>query len=42
MSFVHDDPDFPELLAIVSRDTGIAAALVEKDALPSAFAIPAS
>jgi hypothetical protein len=31
VSFVHDDPDFPELLAIVSRDTGIAAALVEKD-----------
>lgn len=31
MSFIHDDPDFPQLLAIVARDTGIAAALVEKD-----------
>lgn len=31
MSFVHEDPDFRELLGIVARDTGIAAALVEKD-----------
>jgi hypothetical protein len=31
VSFVHDDPDFPRLLAIVSRETGVAAALVEKD-----------
>jgi hypothetical protein len=31
MSFVHDDPDFAQLLAIVARSTGIAAALVEKD-----------
>lgn len=31
MSFIHDDPDFPQLLAIVARETGIAAALVEKD-----------
>jgi len=29
--FVHGDPDFPQLLAIVSRETGVAAALVEKD-----------
>jgi hypothetical protein len=31
MSFVHDDPDFPQLLGIVAHETGIAAALVEKD-----------
>lgn len=31
MSFVHQDPDFGRLLEIVSRATGIAAALVEKD-----------
>ena len=31
MSFVHDDPHFAQLLAIVARETGIAAALVEKD-----------
>jgi hypothetical protein len=31
VSFIHDDPDFPQLLAIVARETGIAAALVEKD-----------
>ena len=31
MSFVHEDPDFRELIGIVARDTGIAAALVEKD-----------
>lgn len=31
MSFVHDDPEFVALLAQVSAQTGIAAALVEKD-----------
>lgn len=31
MSFVHDDPDFGALLNQVSAETGIAAALVEKD-----------
>jgi hypothetical protein len=31
VSFVHDDPDFPQLLAIAARETGVAAALVEKD-----------
>ena len=31
MSFVHDDPQFEQLLAIVARQTGIAEALVEKD-----------
>jgi len=31
VSFIHDDPDFAQLLAIVARETGIAAALVEKD-----------
>jgi hypothetical protein len=31
VSFIHDDPDFSQLLAIVARETGIAAALVEKD-----------
>mgnify|MGYP001564366881 CR=1 FL=1 len=31
MSFIHDDPDFARLLAIVARETGVAAALVEKD-----------
>lgn len=31
MSFVHDDPDFAPLLAIVAREMGVAAALVEKD-----------
>ncbi len=31
MTFVHDDADFAGLLAIVARDTGVAAALVEKD-----------
>ena len=31
MNFVHDDPDFAQLLAIVARDTGVDAALVEKD-----------
>jgi hypothetical protein len=31
MSFVHNDPDFMQLLAIVARKTGITAPLVEKD-----------
>jgi hypothetical protein len=31
VSFVHDDPDFPQLLALVSGETGVAPALVEKD-----------
>ncbi len=31
MSFVHEDPQFEQLLAIVARDTGIAEALIEKD-----------
>jgi predicted nucleotidyltransferase component of viral defense system len=31
VSFIHDDPDFSQLLAIVARETGIAAALVEKE-----------
>lgn len=31
MSFVHDDPEFTALLTQVSAETGIAAALVEKD-----------
>lgn len=31
MSFVHEDPDFQQLVGIVARDTGIAAALIEKD-----------
>ncbi len=31
MNFVHEDPDFGHLLEIVSRQTGISAALVEKD-----------
>lgn len=31
MSFVHEDPQFAELLHIVARETGIAAALIEKD-----------
>lgn len=31
MSFIHEDPEFPQLLGIVARDAGIAAALVEKD-----------
>lgn len=33
MTFVHDDPEFAQLLAIVARDTGIAIALIEA-ALP--------
>ncbi len=31
MSFVHEDPQFEQLLAIVARDRGIAEALIEKD-----------
>lgn len=31
MKLVHDDSDFAQLLAIVGRDTGVDAALVEKD-----------
>ena len=31
MSFVHDDPEFDDLLQIVSRSRGLGAALVEKD-----------
>jgi len=31
VSFVHDDPEFPRLLGLVSEDAGIAPALVEKD-----------
>ena len=31
MSFVHEDPEFERLLAIVARDTGISEALIEKD-----------
>lgn len=31
MNFIHDDPDFEELIRIVARKSGIAAALVEKD-----------
>lgn len=31
MTFVHDDSDFQQLLGIVARETGIAAALIEKD-----------
>ncbi len=31
MRFVHQDPDFDKLLAIVAREVGIAEALVEKD-----------
>jgi hypothetical protein len=32
MSFVHDDKDFEQLLAIVARDTGISEALIEMTA----------
>jgi hypothetical protein len=31
VTFVHEDADFQQLLGIVARETGIAAALVEKD-----------
>jgi hypothetical protein len=31
MIFVHQDPEFPRLVQIVARSTGIAAALIEKD-----------
>lgn len=31
MTFVHRDPEFPQLVQIVARSTGISAALIEKD-----------
>lgn len=31
MKFLHEDPEFVDLLAVVARDRGIAMALVEKD-----------
>lgn len=31
MKFVHEDPDFPQLISIVARETKIAPALIEKD-----------
>jgi hypothetical protein len=31
MNFVHEDPEFGQLVQIVARTTGIAAALIEKD-----------
>ena len=31
MTFVHDDRDFPQLLTLVTEETRIAPALVEKD-----------
>ena len=31
MSFVHDEPDFAQLLVIVAREVGVDVALVEKD-----------
>lgn len=31
MSFVHDDPDFDDLLQIVSGERGLSRGLVEKD-----------
>jgi hypothetical protein len=31
MSFVHEDQEFQQLIGVVARDTGIAAALIEKD-----------
>ena len=31
MTFIHQDPEFSQLVQIVSRSTGIAAALIEKD-----------
>ena len=31
MSFVHEDRDFPRLLRLVSEETHVAPALVEKD-----------
>lgn len=44
MRFVHEDPDFPRLLDLAARGTGIAAALVEKDywVTHSLWALPAS
>ena len=29
MSFVHDEPEFADLVQITARDNGIAAALIE-------------
>jgi hypothetical protein len=31
VSFVHDDPELIQLLRLVERETGIDAALIEKD-----------
>ena len=31
MNFVHEDPEFQQLVGIVARDKGTAAALIEKD-----------
>jgi len=31
MSFVHEDPEFEQLLAIIARKAGISVALIEKD-----------
>ena len=31
MSFIHEDPEFRELVAIVADEAGIAPALIEKD-----------
>lgn len=31
MTFVHDDPEMVQLLRLVGRETGIDAALIEKD-----------
>ena len=31
MSFVHEDPEFEQLLGIVARGAGISEALIEKD-----------
>jgi hypothetical protein len=39
MKFVHDDRDFAQLLGIVARDTGVAAALVEKQLLGHALLV---
>ncbi len=34
MSFVHDDLEFAQLIAIVAREAGVAEALIEKDSWP--------
>lgn len=31
MNFVHEDPDFQDLIRIVAGESGVAAALIEKD-----------